>query len=181
MTTMVSPPQLPTLPKRARGLQARALSIVFAANFIGGLFIFLYFSVIDVSSLGKMRFINSYQTLPILAMPALITLCLAFIYSRPFFEYLNVVLRPGFEPLPEKDGGGRIIHLRRRALRFPIFCALAGIASWGIMGLLIAVRFWAVGRGLAVTDSLSTLTSPSGTGDLFSEGMYISGTSLRGS
>jgi signal transduction histidine kinase len=158
----------------------RVLGRVLLVNLAGGLLIFFYFSVIDVSSLQRLRFIRSWETLIIMAMiPALLAVLLSRSYAKPLFEYLRVVSRPGFEPLDETNGGGRIIHVRRRALRFPAFCAIASLLSWAAVGLIIAARIWSTGRSLALDESLSMAVSAGEAGDLISEGLFRSGSAFR--
>ena len=170
------------LPSPDRGLsrfRARVLFLIFMVNLIGGLLIYLYFSVIDVSSFGRIRFIRSWETLLMALVPATLAMIVSRVYSGPLFEYLEVVARPGFTPLEEKHGGGRIIHLRRRALRFPIFCAIASLAGWLLLGALIAIRVWTTGRSLGLDESLTYIEMSAGAGDLLSEGLYRSGSTFR--
>ncbi|HUT56002.1 MAG TPA: ATP-binding protein [bacterium] len=169
-------------PASDRGLSRSRLSLlalVFLVNLAGGLLIFLYLSVIDVSSLTRMRFIQSWQTLLIIMVPAALALVYCRSYSAPLFEYLKVVVRPGFTPLDETTGGGRIIHLRRRALRLPLLCALASLGGWVVMGMIIIARLWATGRSLAPEEPLNALAASGHAGEVLSEELFQSGANLQ--
>jgi signal transduction histidine kinase len=169
-------------PASERGLarpRIKLLALVFAVNLAGGLLIFLYLSVIDVSSLTRVRFIQSWETLLIIMVPAVLALAASRSYSAPLFEYLKVVARPGFTPLGETIGGGRIIHLRRRALRLPVFSALSSLAGWVAMGVIIVARLLATGRALAPGVPPSAVAAAGQAGEALSEELFLSGLSLQ--
>jgi len=169
----------PELSGGAGRLKAKTLAIAFGANLLGGMLFFLYVAVIDVSSLSDMQLLRSWQALAFSLAPSLVCVALAWNYSRSVFEYLGVVSRPGFEPLAEEDGGGRIIHLRRRALRFPLYCSLASLAGWIVMGLLIALRVWITGRSFMLGEPIALEAETGGATALLSEELFQSGAMLK--
>jgi len=126
---------------------ARIALVILLGNLLGGAILYLYFAVIDVSTLREFRFAGSLAPLLLMPLPGVIALVIALQYGAPLFEYLSVIERPGFEPLPETFGGGRIIHFRRRALRYPLVAAAATMLAWVVMALVLAGVVYAYARG----------------------------------
>ncbi len=152
--------------------------LVFAVNLAGGLLMYLFLTVIDVSSLSRMRFVKSWETLAISFIPAAAGVLIAHLYSRSIMEYLRVVKRPGMSPLEESVGGGRIIHLRRKALRFPMVCAGGSLFGWAILGVAIAYGVWNALHAQATINATSYMSSP-GSGDILAEQILNKGSSMK--
>ncbi len=162
-----------------RGFKARTLLLVVSINLAGAGLLFLYFYFIDASAFPQRHFLPWFEIPVFLLLPSAAALLLSWTYSRPVFEYLGVVHKPGLEPLQEDSGGGRIMHLRRRALRFPLVCALASIAGWVLMGVLIAAHLWAEGRTIGISTAMGQPDVPATANSLLAEELAVAGESLK--
>jgi len=165
----------PASQARAGGIRTAVLALVALINASGGFLLYLYYTVVDADSPYGLTFMKSGETLAIAMAPAALAVTLCFIYTRPVFEYLRVVTRAGFSPLSEGNGGGRIIHMRRRALRYPMFSAMASMSGWFLAGLVLAARVWIAGRSPQVATDLEQGTA----GGFLSEELFRAGASLR--
>jgi signal transduction histidine kinase len=165
-------------PGQAGRFRRRVFALIFLINLAGGSLIFVYLAVIDVSSMAEMRFVRNWETAIIALVPAVLTLAFCRRYAAEVFEYLTVASRPEIGPLPESDGGGRIMHLRRRALRFPLVCALTSLAAWLSMGAVIALKVWVTGQSFVSNRPLVLPAATAGTEDVLSEQIFRSGSTL---
>jgi len=162
-------------------MKGRALLIglvILLGNLLGGLILYLYFQVIDVSTLREFRFAGSLAPLLLVPLPSLIALTASLRYGAPLFEYLAVIERPGFAPLPETTGGGRIIHFRRRALRYPLVAALYTMMAWTVMAVSLAAVVYLYARG-HLQPGVAELSPVPIDGSITAETLYLSGQSLR--
>ncbi|MFO8056982.1 MAG: HAMP domain-containing protein, partial [bacterium] len=164
---------------QARSFKFRLLGLVLFINLSGAALLFLYFYFIDKSAFAERQFLPWFEIPAYLLLPAAVVFFFSWSYSRPVFEYLGVVQQPGLEPLQEYHGGGRIMHLRRRALRFPLVCSLASVAGWVLMGTFIAGRLWMEGRTIGVTSSMDSPGLPATTNSLLAEELAVAGESLK--
>ena len=151
---------------------------VLLGNLLGGTILYLYFAVIDVSTLREFRLAGSLAPLFLVPLPSVIAVLASLRYAGELFEYLSVVERPGFAPLPETTGGGRIIHLRRRALRFPLVAALYTMVAWTALALALAGVVYGYAQGYLKPDAAGLSPAPMDA-SVAAEALFQSGQSLR--
>ena len=152
--------------------------VILLGNLLGGVILYLYFAVIDVSTLREFHFAGSPAPLLLMPLPSVLALWLALQYGAPLFDYLSVLERPGFEPLPESLGGGRIIHFRRRALRYPLVAALFTMLAWVVLALVLAGVVYAYARGYLQSEAAGISPVPMDA-SIAAEALYQSGQSLH--
>lgn len=163
----------------ARRFKLRTLLLVVTANLAGAALLFLYFYFIDTSALPERQFLPWFEITAFLLLPAVAAFVVSWSYSRPVFEYLGAVRKPGAGPLEEDHGGGRTMYLRRRALRFPLVCSLSSSLGWVIMGGMIAARLWLEGRTVGISSVMAQTDVPATSNSLLAEELAVAGESLK--